>query len=151
MSFRVLVPSRDVVGGTEPLIYLHRTVTDGEVVLVYPASTALAAPSDAPIGPDGRPVAFVITESRGSIDEAILGKVLGPGTTVTPVDVGGTPGLWISGKPHALLVLDASGRVREETLREVGSVLAWVDGGTLVRIESGLTLEATLEIARSMR
>ena len=151
VPFRVLVPSPDEVGGTEPLIYLDRTVPDGEVLLIYPASATLAAPSDAPIGPDGRPVAIVITESRGSIDEAILGKVLGPGTTVTAVDVGGTPGLWITGKPHALLVLDASGRVREETLREVGSVLAWVDGGTLVRIESGLTLEATLEIARSMR
>jgi hypothetical protein len=134
-----------------PLVYLDKTVTDGEIVLIYPASAVLVAPANAPIGPDGAPVALVITESRGSIDATFLGKVLGPDNSVTPVSVGGKPGLWIAGRPHALLVLDANGQAREETMREVGDVLAWVDRGTLIRIESGLGLEGTLEIARSMR
>ena len=81
----------------------------------------------------------------------ILGKTLGPGNTITPVDVDGATGLWISGPVHELFVFDGAGGVRPEQTRIVGNVLAWVRNETLFRIETPLGLDDALRVARSMR
>jgi hypothetical protein len=126
-------------------------VIGGEVVLTYPAGHSLPAPPSGPIGPTGQPIGLLVTESGGSVDQGLLAKVLGAGTTVEPVQVNGQTGYWISGRPHSLVILDTSGQPVEVTLRDVGDVLVWVQDGTLLRIESPLGLAATLRIAESMR
>ena len=63
----------------------------------------------------------------------------------------GNPGFWISGQPHELMINDGIGEPDHVTMRIVGDVLVWAQEGTLVRIESTLGKEATLEIAGSMR
>lgn len=151
VAFRVFVPDLDTVGGTEPAVYLDSRVIDGEVVLAYPAGNGLPAPPGGPVDLAGQPIGLLVTESRGSVDQGILGKVLGPGTTLERVDINGEAGFWISGRPHRLLIYDASGQPQPVTLREVGDVLVWVGGGTLLRIESRLGLAGTLRVAQSMR
>ncbi len=119
---------------------------------MYPATADAGAPAASlPVGPDGSPIAYVLTESAGLIDESILGKTLGPGNTITPVDVDGATGLWISGPVHELFVFDGAGDVRPEQTRIVGNVLAWVRNETLFRIETPLGLDDALRVARSMR
>ncbi len=151
VTFRVFVPHTAPLVGNEPVVTLDARVIGGEVVLTYPAGHSLPAPPSGPIGPTGQPIGLLVTESGGSVDQGLLGKVLGPGTTIEPVQVNGQTGYWISGRPHSLVILDTSGQPVEVTLRDVGDVLVWVQDGTLLRIESPLGLAGTLRIAQSMR
>ena len=144
------MPTSAVLGVDRPETYLDRRVRGGQVVLAYPASSLIPAASTAPLDALGRPIGLLVTESRGIVDEAILGKLVGPDTTVTEVVVNGRPGLWLEGHPHALFILDERGDRREETLREVGNVLAWVQDGTLIRLELAGGLVQALAIAVSM-
>ncbi|MHB8460307.1 MAG: hypothetical protein ACYDB6_09600 [Candidatus Limnocylindrales bacterium] len=151
VTFRVFVPDAGTLGGTAPAVYFDSRVIGGEVVLAYLAGPGLPAPPSGPIGSAGQPFGLIVTESRGSVDEGLLGKVLGSGTTVELVTVNGQAGFWISGRPHSLVILDASGQPLAVPLREVGDVLVWVQDGTLLRIESPLGLAGTLRIAQSIR
>ena len=152
VTFPVVLPDPVAVGGAVPQVYLDRDVVGGEVVLLYPATADAGGPAGSlPVGPDGSPIAYVLTESAGLINELILGKTLGPGNTITPVEIDGATGLWISGPVHELLVFDGAGDVRPERTRIVGNVLAWVRNETLFRIETPLALDDALRVARSMR
>ncbi len=147
VPFVLLVLPASATGDPTPLVYLDPTVIDGEVVLIYPAGPALPASSTSPVGPSGAHLGLLVTESHSTIERAFLEKMLGPDASIEAVKVRGHDGYWISGHPHSLLVLDANGQAREQTLREVGDVLVWAEGDTLVRIESGLGREATLRLA----
>lgn len=136
VTFKVLVPDPARLSGMSAAIFRDDRVLGGAIVLAYPADSSIV---------------LLMTESRGSVDKALLGKVLEADATVEPVRVNGQAGLWISGHAHSLLILDSSGRPVEVTLRQVGDVLVWVQDGTLLRIESPLGLAATLAIAQSMR
>jgi hypothetical protein len=151
VPFTLFVPDAAAVGGATAAVYLDSTVLQGQVALVFPATAGLPASPMSPIGPDGAAVVLAITESNGTFGTAYLEKVLGPGTTVTPVVVDGANGFWIAGQPHQLVVLDASGQPLFQTLRDIGDVLVFVRGGTLIRIESGLGLQRTLAIAHALR
>ena len=151
VPFTLFVPDAAAVGGATAAVYLDSTVLQGQVALVFPATAGLPATRTSPIGPDGTAVVLAITESNGTFGTAYLEKVLGPGTTVTPVVVDGANGFWIAGQPHQLVVLDASGQPLFQTLRDIGDVLVFVRGGTLIRIESGLGLQLTLAIAHALR
>jgi hypothetical protein len=151
VHFKLFVPDAAAVGGATAAVYLDSTVLQGQVALVFPATAGFPATPTSPIGPDGTAVVLAITESNGTFGTAYLEKVLGPGTTVTPVVVDGANGFWIAGQPHQLVVLDALGQPLFQTLRGVGDVLVFVRGGTLIRIESGLGLQRTLAIAHALR
>ena len=133
------------------MVFLDRGVTGGEVILAYVVADAPEA-AGLPVAPDGNGrVAFLLTESLGETDESILGKMLGPGNTITSVDVGrGVSGFWIQGPVHELLLFEPGGGVREAKTRDVGDVLVWNRGGTLLRLETTLGLDRALEIARSV-
>lgn len=122
--------------GSPDAVLLDSSVASGLVTLAYQAEEGTYG--------------LVIRQMRGSIDQQFLGKVLGPDTTLISVDVGGDAGLWIEGPAHALSVLDETGAVREDQTRLVGNTLLFVRGGVTVRIESGLGLEAALDIAASL-
>jgi hypothetical protein len=96
-------------------------------------------------------LSLTLTAVAGGVDEVVLRKLLGPGTSLQAVDVDGARGWWITGSPHELLVLDPAGRVGPLEAAVAGDTLVFARGGTLYRLESALGLDATLEIARSLR
>jgi hypothetical protein len=150
MDYGLYVPSAGIVGSAAPNVFLDTGVPDGLVSLVYPPDPGGPAPSPLSVDGSGRLIGLVITESRGSIEEGYLQKNIGPGTTVQKVVVNGRAGWWIAGRPHILFTVDANGQPLRETLRDIGDVLVWVEGGTLIRIESPRGLAETLRIAESM-
>jgi hypothetical protein len=117
--------------------------SDGEVTLVYAARPGIPAAGATGVG-------VLITEARGSINSEFFGKMLGPGTTIEPVDIQGASGYWIAGAPHAFVFVDRAGQVRYETLRLATNTLLVNRGGTVIRVEGNLTKAQALEIAASL-
>ena len=116
---------------------------EGEVTLVFSGRPGI--PTSAQTG-----VGVLITEARGAVNRDFFGKMLGPGTTIEAVTVAGHQGYWISGRPHDVLLIDADGNTRGETLRLATNTLLLDVGGTIVRIEGDLTKAQALEIAASL-
>jgi hypothetical protein len=134
VGFELLLPTAGL--GT-PEVFLSEAVPGGMVSLLYPAR-------------DGNGPGLLITEFAGGTDRQLVTKDVGPGTTVTPVEVG-IGGFWIEGDPHTVLFEDQTGDIRADEPRLAGNTLIWVDGGVTFRLESGGDLEQALEIADSMR
>jgi hypothetical protein len=86
-----------------------------------------------------------------TIDEPfLLKKLAGSGTQVEPDTVRGRPAYFLSGAPHAVLLLDEFGIAYEETARLARDVLLWDEDGRTIRLEGDLTLEEAVEIAESL-
>ena len=100
--------------------------------------------------PLGRRLWTLITEFRGSRTRTFLEKVIGPGARVAPVRVGGAPGVWVTGRPHAFIYADRDGVIRTENTRLAGNVLLWERGGLVLRIEGEVTQAQALRIATSL-
>ena len=143
LKWPVLVP---VSLGAPDEVYLQPPPdrpAGGEVTLVYSARPGLPAAGQTGVG-------VLITEARGNIDSQFFGKIIGPGTTIEPVEVAGSSGYWIAGAPHAFAFTDSSGSVRFETLRLATNTLLVNVGGTVVRIEGNLTKAQAVAIAASL-
>jgi hypothetical protein len=143
VTWKVLVPTSL---GQPDEVYLLLPVDGppgGEVTLVYGARPGI--PPSSQTG-----VYLLVTEARGKVSSQYFDKFIGPDTTIEAVSVGGHQGLWISGSPHAFYFIDSAGNFRDETLRLAGNTLLLDFGGTVVRIEGGLTKEQALQIARSL-
>ncbi len=99
----------------------------------------------------GSDLALTIMAVPGDTDEVFLSKILGPGTTISPVTVRGWPGWWIAGAPHEILIRrpDSMAGVLRSAL--AGDSLVFSRDGTLYRLESALGRDATIAIAESMR
>ena len=118
--------------GTRPR---HAYAHDGLLAVV------LRAPGGAPV---------LLAEVRAS-SFGFVKKIAGGATTIEGVDVDGRPGLWISGAAHVVLYEDRFGRVRSQTLRIAGNVLAWQRGELTLRLEGPLSKREALVLARSIR
>jgi hypothetical protein len=86
---------------------------------------------------------LVLVELPG--DQVLATKELGSGNRLEAVKVGADSGYWITG-PHDLIVRTVAG---ERSLRVTGNVLIWQVGSVTLRLESGLTKSAALQLARS--
>ena len=93
----------------------------------------------------------VLTEFRGSRTRDFLEKAIGPGTHVQRVDVGGAPGIWISGRPHEFVYADASGEIRPEALQPSGPVLVWERSGVVLRLAGLRSRTDAIRIAEAVR
>jgi hypothetical protein len=102
----------------------------------------LSVPADAI---DQLPAGVTYDQFEGSLDDDLITKVLGAGTTIVRVDVGGLPGLWIDGEPHELVLRGADGGVT--TRRFAGNTLLWQDGDTVRRVEGFASLDEALAFA----
>ena len=142
VAFAVRAPA---LLGTPDEIWLDRdAVPGGQVTLLWRASRELPA-----AGPHG--VGALLTLLPGSLEPGLLAKfVYAPETRLTSVSVGGGQGWWVSGDEHALLYLDQGGKPLRDRSRLAGDTLLWQAGGVIHRLESGLTLERALELARSL-
>lgn len=100
---------------------------------------------------DGSDLALTLLATRAMVEEPLLSKLLGPGTTIEPVTVGDTRGWWISGAPHEILVRRPGTGIVTLRTALAGDTLLFVRDGTLYRLESAFGLDRTLEIAASLR
>jgi len=143
VTWHIAVPSSL---GAPDEVYLQQPPdgpTRGEVTLVYGSRPGILVS-----GQTG--VSVLVTEARGGVDQNVFGKMLGPGTTLDQVTVGGNPGYWIAGQPHEFFFLDADGNFRNETMRLATNTLIFVKDGTVIRIEGDLTEAQALQIASTM-
>jgi hypothetical protein len=99
---------------------------------------------------DGTDLALTLTALEADVNEDLVRKVVGPGTTVEPVMVGDDRGWWIAGAPHTVLVLVPGGGIESLHSAVAGDTLVFAREGTLYRLESSLGRDRTLEVAASM-
>ena len=81
----------------------------------------------------------------------LLKKLVAPGTRVERVDVHGSPGVFLSGETHFVLLLDHHGEIVEDSARLARDVLIWEKGGVGYRLEGEFDLEEALELADVLR
>ena len=86
------------------------------------------------------------------IDEPfILKKLVASGTSVARVSVRGEPAYFLSGEPHAVVLVDEYGVAITDSARLARDVLVWDEDGRTVRIEGDLTESSAVEIADALR
>jgi hypothetical protein len=84
--------------------------------------------------------------------EANFGKGAPPGVTVEDTFVDGMPARWITGGPHFVAFVDATGQRIESSERTVdANTLIWNDGETFLRMETQVAFDDALRIAESLR
>ena len=84
-------------------------------------------------------------------EEILLKKLITSGTQVEQVDVRGSPGIFLSGETHFLVLLDEFGVPVEDSARLARDVLIWEDEGVGYRLEGDLDLDEALRIAAELR
>lgn len=89
----------------------------------------------------------IVTEVTGAIDQGFFGKMVGGDGQVVQVEVGGTPGYWVTGAPHIFFYQDAKGQFRSDNLRLSGDTLVFERRGVIVRIEGAKNEADALRIA----
>ncbi|MDQ3381421.1 MAG: hypothetical protein M3546_14080 [Actinomycetota bacterium] len=119
-------PDRVYVGGQGTVWFLYGTP---EAARLLVAQSSLAPP----------------------FQEILLKKLVTPKTRVERVDVHGSPGIFLSGETHFVLVLDRNGEIVEDSARLARDVLIWEDGGVGYRLEGELGLAEALRLAASLR
>lgn len=102
-------------------------------------------------GTPAKPRLLVAQTPRVRIDWSFAKKLIGSGTRAESVPVNGTSGLFLTGEPHLVLLVDEQGREVQETARLARDVLIWEEGGVAYRIEGELTKAEALRLARSLR
>jgi hypothetical protein len=95
-------------------------------------------------------VEALLTEFRADLDFEFIEKMAGPATVVERFELDGNRALWLTGAPHGFTYRDASGDLREETLRLAGSTLLWQRGSTILRLEGDFTRAEALAFADSL-
>jgi hypothetical protein len=114
------------------------------LTLVYRADDQLPPMAETEIG-------LLVQVIDGVLDEARVEKLVAEvGASVSPTEVDGASGYWISGPPHLVRYITPGGGPRSQSTRLVGDTLVWERDGVLYRIESGLGMDATLRIAESI-
>ncbi len=97
-------------------------------------------------------VRALIVEFKGSLDAPILGKAIGPGTTLEAVPLStGNAAYWLAGQPHQFFYRDSTGNIQPDTLRLAGNTLLWDAGGITHRLEAQVSREEAVRIASSFR
>ena len=97
---------------------------------------------------------LTLTEFRGFGVTKFVEKLAEPGTKVERVMVEGDPGLWLSGKPHAVMYsrVGSPYNVLMEQPILAGNTLVWERrDGLTVRLEGDLDKDEALRLAKSLR
>lgn len=123
-----------------PQVYV---ADDRRVSLVYPAADGLP-----PV--DGTSAGLVVTQFAGRPDDVVLRKAVGPDAEVSPVDVGGATGWWITGA-HTVATVTPDGGVAPQDVRYADRTLLWSVDGVTLRLEADVGRARAVELAASMR
>lgn len=133
-GFELLVPK-----ARPDAVYLARTDAGVRVTLVY--------------GEVSKP-RLMLSEFRGVGTTKFVEKLASGGTKVERVTVDGSPGLWLSGAPHAVYFArpGALNTVYIDDPFLAGNTLVWErPGGLTYRIEADLSEHDALRLAESLR
>ena len=133
-GFRVLVPAAPSFSRPEA-VYFSDAVPGGVVTFRYGSA---------------REVRALLTEFRTRPGFPLIRKSAAPGTRIDAVEVDGSEGYWLEGKPHLLVFENDRGQVQTGTARLAGNTLLWQRGTITLRLEGRLTKEQALEIAASV-
>jgi hypothetical protein len=117
---------------------------DGGVSLVWAAEDGL--PALDPAEPDG--AALIVTVFPDGSEG--YHKAATRETGVVGVEVGGTPGYWLSGGPHDVEVLGPGAQPVPGGVRLAGDTLLWTDGHVTYRLESGLDRNRAIALAETI-
>ncbi len=97
-------------------------------------------------------VRLLLAQTPGSLDRAfVFKKLASAGTRVEPVDVGGAQGVFLSGQPHLVMLIDRHGNRVEDSVRLARDVLVFERSGVAYRLEGNLTREQAVRIALKLR
>jgi hypothetical protein len=97
-------------------------------------------------------IGALIVEFKGSLDAPILGKAIGPGTTLEAVPLSsGNAAYWLAGQPHQFFYRDSAGNIQPDTLRLAGNTLLWDASGITYRLEAQVTRDEAVRLASSFR
>ena len=129
--------------GAPDAVYLANRPAGGRVTFLYEPGPALPAAAGSGVG-------MLITEFEATINEPVLRKTAGPGTTIEVLQVNGERAYWLEGEPHAVAFVDRDGTFFRDESRLAGNTLLFADGPRTIRIESGLPRDDVLAIAQSM-
>jgi hypothetical protein len=95
---------------------------------------------------------LVAQTPRLILDEpAVLKKLSGEATLIEEVSVDGARGLFLSGEPHFVFLLDELGRTIDASARLAEDVLIWDEGGVAYRLEGDFDRDTALRLARELR
>jgi hypothetical protein len=94
---------------------------------------------------------LVAQTPRVTLDAPGLLKKLAREAQVREVSVDGARGVFLSGPPHFLFLIDEQGQVVEASARLAEDVLIWDAGGVAYRLEGDFELDEGLELARALR
>jgi hypothetical protein len=86
-----------------------------------------------------------------TVDEPGLLKKLARESQIEEVSVDGARGVFLTGPPHFLFLIDRDGQVVEASARLAEDVLIWDVGGVAYRLEGDFERDEALELARSLR
>lgn len=139
--FRVRTPA---ALGAPDTVYVSPTPPGGLVTLVYKPRRELPEAAETGVG-------LLLLQFRGALLPQFIQKGLGPGARLTPVQVEGERGWWISGAPHSVIFQDADGRTGDDPARLAANTLLWARDGITYRLETALELAEALQIVASLR
>lgn len=83
-------------------------------------------------------------------EDVLLKKLASPETRVERVEVDGSPGIFLSGETHLVVLLDEYGFIVEESARLAHDVLIWERDGVGYRLEGDFELDEALRIAAAL-
>jgi hypothetical protein len=96
-------------------------------------------------------VHLLLAQTPGSVEPFFAKKIATQGTRVDFVTVDHETGLYLSGRPHFVMLVDKSGRQFADSVRLVKDVLVWSHAGVAYRLEGELTEQKALEAAAKLR
>ena len=143
-GFRLLVPA-DAALGTPDAVYV-RAVT-GSTAISFAYGQRPGIPLSAQLG-----LSALVTEFGGSLEPAILGKVVPQGTKLELLTVNGGRGAWMEGQPHEVFYTSTGGQgFVQDSLRLAGNTLIWEQGGLVLRLEAQVDKATALQMAATFR
>ncbi|MFN2591129.1 MAG: hypothetical protein ABR518_10235 [Actinomycetota bacterium] len=142
VGFRLLLPNVPELGRPDE-VHVDPLYLSEQAFLVYRARPGIPAAGETGL-------ALLVSEFRAAPDEGFYKKVSVGGESVEFVMVNGEPGFWIEGA-HVVGYIDENGVPIQDSTRVAGNVLLWQHGELTLRIESALSKNEVLRIARSFR
>ena len=136
--FEPLLPAR---AGEPASVHLRDGI---ELGLAYPPAPGRPEASTTGLG-------LLVTEFRGDLHPAYVGKTTYEATAVERLRIGGEPAIWLEGAPHFFFYRPPGQDLSERELRLAANVLLLERGRLLVRLEGAFDRAEALALARSLR